>query len=129
MRLAYTRPRLRVWRIGSAKGTWRAQRSVKPPRKLWGFDSLPAHQYSKAVTQRLTSGRVGDDLTAKLTAKLVNASAKLGSPYVTWQRTGRTVRQWVENPHCRERSREPLLLMSDAHQTHMAWHLASRRRA
>src|SRR5438034_9828323 len=31
-------------RAGSAKGTWRAQRSVKPPRKLWGFDSLPAHQ-------------------------------------------------------------------------------------
>src|ERR671931_2641780 len=23
---------------------WRAQRSVKTPRKLWGFDSLPAHQ-------------------------------------------------------------------------------------
>src|SRR5438477_12463223 len=34
----------RAHRRGSAKGMWRAQRSVKPPRKLWGFDSLPAHQ-------------------------------------------------------------------------------------
>src|SRR5437868_4095041 len=28
---------------------WRAQRSVKPPRKLWGFDSLPAHQHRSRV--------------------------------------------------------------------------------
>lgn len=38
---------------------WRAQLSVKQPRKLWGFDSLPAHhrsQYPNRLLRELTRG-------------------------------------------------------------------------
>src|SRR5438105_9868049 len=48
----------RAHRRGSAKGMWRAQRSVKPPRKLWGFDSLPAHH---SVRYPNTPGRHPED--------------------------------------------------------------------